>query len=314
MHVSVIGLGSMGATLARLFLERGHSVTVWNRSPDKAAGPVDAGARLASSAAEAVAASAVTVVCVYDYAAANAILRQPPVEAAIGGKLLVQLTTGSPQEALSAAQWAERHGVRYLEGAIQAAPSQMGQPDTPLLLSGDAGTYRDVEELLRGVAGNLVYLGAQIDAAATMDLATLSYVYGAYLGFMHGARLAEVRGVDVGRYGEIVRSVAPSFGAFFEHQAGVIRSGDFRISESPLRISIEATARILQASADAGIDTQVARLCAGLLQQAGEAGYGDQELAALIKVLRPTTPPIGAAHAAPAHSAHPSPPAAPARH
>jgi 3-hydroxyisobutyrate dehydrogenase-like beta-hydroxyacid dehydrogenase len=312
MHVSVMGLGSMGAALARLFLDRGHSVTLWNRSKEKATDLVTAGATLAASPAEAVAASAVTVVCVYDYAAVDAILREPAVQAAIRGKVLVQLTTGSPQEALSASQWAEQHGAHYLEGAIQAAPSQMGQPDTPLLLSGDAGTYSDVEDLLRGVAGNLVYLGDQIDAAATMDLATLSYVYGAYLGFMHGARLAEVRGVDVVRYGEIVRSVAPSFGAFFEHQAGVIRSDDFRISESPLRISVEATARILQASVDAGIDTQVARLGADVLQQASEAGYGDEELAALIKVFRATKPPREPA--TPAHSAHPSPPASPARY
>lgn len=286
MRVSVIGLGSMGATLARLFLAAGHAVTVWNRSPGKAAGLVEGGARLAASAAEAVAASPVTVVCVYDYAAADAILRRPPEEAALDGKVLVQLTTGSPQEVLATAEWAGRHGARYLDGAIQAAPSQMGQPDTPLLVSGAEPTWQAVEALLRDVAGHLVYLGPQVDAAATMDLATLSYVYGAYLGFMHGARLAEVRGVDVARYGQIVQSVAPSFGAFFAHQAGVIRSGDFTISESPLRISVEATARILQASVDMGIDTQMPRLSADLLKRADEAGLGGEELAALIKVFR----------------------------
>ena len=285
-RVSVIGLGSMGSTIARLFLAQGHAVTVWNRTPERADPLVQAGATLAAGADEAVAASPVTVVCVYDYPAAHAILRQPAVEAALAGKVLVQLTTGSPQEAVAAHAWAERHGARYLDGAIQAAPSQMGQADTPLLLSGDADVHADVAALLRVMAGNVVYLGPQIDAAATMDYATLSYVYGAYLGFVHGVRLAEVRGLDVARYGQIVRSVAPSFGAFFEHQAGVIRSGDFRISESPLRISVEATARILQASSEAGLDTRVPRLAADLLRQAADAGYAGEELAALVKVLR----------------------------
>ncbi len=286
MRVSVIGLGAMGATLARIFQERGHAVTVWNRSPEKADPLVRAGVTLAPSAAAAVAASPVTVVCVYDRAASDTIFHPAPVAAAVRDKVLVQLTTGGPKEALAASLWAQGHGARYLEGAIQAAPSQMGQPDTPLLLSGPSGTYHDVQELLRAAAGHLVYLGEQIEAAATMDLATLSYVYGAYMGFMHGARLAEVHGIDVVRYGEIVRSVAPSFGAFFEHQAGVIGSGDFRISESPLRISVEATARILQASAEAGIDTRVAKLSADLLRQAEASGYGAEELAALIKVFR----------------------------
>lgn len=286
MRVSVIGLGAMGATLARIFQQRGHAVTVWNRSPEKAEPLVRAGVMLAASAAEAVAASPVTVVCVYDRAASDAILHPAPVAAAVRGKVVVQLTTGGPKEAQAASLWAQSQGARYLEGAIQAAPSQMGQADTPLLLSGESATYRDVQDLLRCAAGHLVYLGEQIEAAATMDLATLSYVYGAYLGFMHGARLAEVHGVDVVRYGEIVRSVAPSFGAFFEHQAGVIKSGDFRISESPLRISVEATARILQASAEAGVDTRVPKLSADLLRQADVAGYAGEELAALIKVFR----------------------------
>jgi 3-hydroxyisobutyrate dehydrogenase-like beta-hydroxyacid dehydrogenase len=286
MRVSMIGLGAMGQTLARLLLAQGHAVTVWNRTPDKARALVQAGATLAGTAADAVAASPVTLVCVYDYPAANAILQDAAVEATLPGKVLVQLTTGSPREAVAAGEWAARHGARYLEGAIQAAPSQMGAADTPLLLSGDGATYEGVVDLLRGLAGDLIYLGPRIDAAATMDFATLSYVYGAYIGFMHGARLAEVHGLDVARYGQIVHRVAPSFGAFFEHQAGVIRSGDFAISESPLRISVEATARILQASSEAGIDTRVPALSAQLLAAARDAGLADQELAALIQVFR----------------------------
>lgn len=286
MRVSMIGLGSMGATLARLLLANGHAVTVWNRTAGRAAALVQAGATRAGTAAEAVGASPVTLVCVSDYPAAEAILGNVEVAAALSGRTIVQLSTGSPREVQAAADGMARHGARFLAGAIQAAPSQMGQPDTPLLVAGDTATYRDVEALLRELAGNVVYLGPRIEAAATMDFAVLSYVYGAYLGFMHGARLSEAGGLDVAAYGRIVRSVAPSFGAFFEHQAGVIRSGDFRISESPLRISVEATARILQASMEAGIDTQVPALAAGLLRRASDAGYGGEELAALVKVFR----------------------------
>jgi glutamyl-tRNA reductase len=34
-EVSVIGLGSMGTTLAQLYLDQGYKVTVWNRTPEK---------------------------------------------------------------------------------------------------------------------------------------------------------------------------------------------------------------------------------------------------------------------------------------
>ncbi|MBT2325827.1 NAD(P)-dependent oxidoreductase [Variovorax paradoxus] len=284
--VAVIGLGAMGVTLARLFLRSGRRVTVWNRSEDKARPLLAEGATLAASAADAVRSSRLAVMCVYDYHAARAIWAMEGVAAALDGRTLVHLSTGSPEDARRALAWAREHGGRYLDGAIQAAPSQMGQPDTPVLISGDASTYAAVAEVLKVLAGNIVYLGDQIDAAATMDLATLSYVYGAFAGFVHGARLAESQGLDVARFGQIVNAISPSFGAFFQHEAAVIQSGDYRITESPLRISIEATQRILDSSRAAGINTDVPALFTDLLRRAGQAGLGNEELAALIKVLR----------------------------
>jgi 3-hydroxyisobutyrate dehydrogenase-like beta-hydroxyacid dehydrogenase len=285
-EVTVIGLGAMGVTLARLLLRSGRRVTVWNRSADKATPLVAEGAALAPSAEAAIRSSRLVVMCVYDYAAARSIWALPGVAQAIDGRVLVHLSTGSPEDARSALAWATQHGARYLDGAIQAAPSQMGQDDTPLLLSGDAATHAEVADVLKLLAGNIVYLGKAIDAAATMDMATLSYVYGAFAGFVHGARLAESQGLDVARFGQIVNAISPSFGAFFQHEAAVIGSGDFRITESPLRISIEATQRILDTSRAAGINTEVPALFTDLLQRAGRAGLENEELAALIKVLR----------------------------
>jgi 3-hydroxyisobutyrate dehydrogenase-like beta-hydroxyacid dehydrogenase len=276
----------MGATLAQLFLRCGRRVTVWNRSAAKAEVLEGQGASIAATAEAAVRASEVVVMCVYDYMAADAVLGARGVAEAMAGRILVQLTTGSPDDARKSMEWCRQYEAQYLEGAIQAAPSQMGKPDTPLLLSGDKATYSVAEPFLKDLAGNLVYLGDRIEAASTMDLATLSYVYGAMTGFLHGARIAEVEGLDVAQYGRIVNEISPSFGAFFQHEGSVIQSGDFTITESPLRISVEATQRILQSSKEAGINTEFPSLVADLLARADAAGLGDQELAALIKVLR----------------------------
>ncbi|AKJ29219.1 NAD(P)-binding domain-containing protein [Caldimonas brevitalea] len=51
--VTVIGLGAMGETLARLQLQQGHQVTVWNRTAAKAGARSAQGAQVAASAAEA---------------------------------------------------------------------------------------------------------------------------------------------------------------------------------------------------------------------------------------------------------------------
>ncbi|MDJ0866921.1 MAG: NAD(P)-binding domain-containing protein [Myxococcota bacterium] len=49
--VSALGLGAIGSALARVLLEKGHAVSVWNRTAAKAVPPAARGARVAESAA-----------------------------------------------------------------------------------------------------------------------------------------------------------------------------------------------------------------------------------------------------------------------
>lgn len=284
--VTIIGLGQMGVRLAELLLAAGKSVTLWNRTEARAAPLIAAGAKLASTPAAAIAASPTSILILSDDHAVDAVLTSAGVVPALTGRIVVNLGTNSPAAARDYAGRIAEAGGDYLDGAIQAAPSQMGEADTPVLLSGSSAAYSAAEPLLRILAGNLVFLGEAADAVAYMDLATLSYVYGAYAGFLHGARIAEVTGINPATYGKLVRAISPSFGAFFEHQGGVLESGDFTISESPMRISMAAVDRIASASGDLGINRELPDLFNGWLRKAADAGLADSELAALIKVLR----------------------------
>lgn len=288
--VTVIGLGQMGVRIAELLNEAGKSVTVWNRSAAKAEPLVARGAALAVSPAEALAGSPVTLMILSDDDAVGSILRGAGVADALAGRILVNLGTNSPGAVKGFASDVARAGGQYVDGAIQAAPSQMGQPDTPILLSGAQAAFESTRPLLQILAENPVYLGEAVDAVAYMDLATLSYVYGAYAGFLHGARIAEATGIDPAIYGRLVKDISPSFGAFFQHQGGVIASGDFTISESPMRISIAAVDRIARTSSALGINRELPDLVNGWLDRAAARGLADEELAALIKVVREDAP------------------------
>ncbi len=284
--VSLIGLGQMGKVIATLLLEAGRSVTIWNRTPDKVRAFTASGAFEAVGPAEAIASSPITLMILYDDEATDAVLSAGGVENALAGRLVVNLGTSGPEAAQAFGRRVDLAGGRYVDGAIQAAPSQMGKPDTPILVSGPPTDIDAAEPLLSILGGNLVRVGERIDATAFMDLATLSYVYGAYAGFLHGARIAETVGIDVAAYGALVQDISPSFGAFFAHEGRVIQSGDFTVSESPLRISISAVERILKSSRQLGLDDALPGMVNGWLRTAEREGMADEELAALIKVLR----------------------------
>jgi 3-hydroxyisobutyrate dehydrogenase-like beta-hydroxyacid dehydrogenase len=142
------------------------------------------------------------------------------------------------------------------------------------------------EPVLKVFGGNVKYLGEQVGAASALDMAILSYLYGAGLGFFHGARVAESEGFRADHYGSIVAEVSPIFGEFFKHEGAVIQSGNFEISESPLNIPVEATQRLAQSAREAGINSDFPAFVSEFFKKAAAAGYGNEEVAALIKVLR----------------------------
>jgi 3-hydroxyisobutyrate dehydrogenase-like beta-hydroxyacid dehydrogenase len=159
----------MGSALARAFLGKGYVTYVWNRTPARCAPLASLGARVAPSPEQAVAACDVVVVNVIDYEAADGLLRSPSVAAALEGKLLVQLTSGSPDQAREAAAWAAERGAAYLDGAIMATPNIIGDPAATILYSGRRQAFEANEPVFRALGGNPVHVGEDPGHASALD-------------------------------------------------------------------------------------------------------------------------------------------------
>jgi len=133
--VSVLGLGDMGTAIARTLADRGHHTTVWNRSARDA----PTGTRRVASPTEAVAASPVTLVCVLDQPAARETLEA--AGAALAGRVVVNLTSGTPAQARETAAWLGEHGAEHLDGSVMADPENVGTPQTSFLYSGSQPAF-----------------------------------------------------------------------------------------------------------------------------------------------------------------------------
>jgi 3-hydroxyisobutyrate dehydrogenase-like beta-hydroxyacid dehydrogenase len=284
--VSIIGLGAMGAVLAHTLLAKGQRVTVWNRTSAKAGPLVQEGAILAPSVAEAVRASLVVIVCVHDYETAHSILEVEEVRVALAGRVLVQLSTGSPQQARDHEKWARERGVDYLDGAIAATPVQMGKPGATIFVSGASSAFQKSEPLLKILAGNVVYAGEQVGSASALDLAFLSYLFGSMLGFFHSACILEIEGLNVASFGAMMTAIAPAVGQMMQQSANAIATDAYGQPESSLKICSEAVELLAQQAHEAGINAEFPLFASGLFGRAMAAGYGDEKAAALIKILR----------------------------
>lgn len=279
--ITVIGLGLMGAALARAIQRAGHGMTVWNRTPEKMQPFIADGVPAAPDLATAVEASPVVLVCIDNYAATNAALREPAIAPLLRGRNVVQLSTGTPREARESAEWTRASGVSYLDGAILAGPNDIGTDDAIILLSGEQATHGRVAGLLQCLGGEVRYLGDNVGAASALDLAWLCDSYGRFLAVTHAARICESEGVGVDEF-------AALFGArsLVRRYASVIHAGSYDQRTATLAVWGAALERIRSQGRDAGIDTGFPDFTARLFGQAMAAGHGDEHVMALVKVLR----------------------------
>ncbi len=127
--VTVVGAGRMGSALATVLFHKGFATTVWNRTDAKTKDLSRLGLSVAESLEESVRAADIVVFSVSDYRSTRQLLRQPDIETALRGKIVVQLSSGTPKrEAREMDSWARRCGISYLDGAILGSPEWIGTP------------------------------------------------------------------------------------------------------------------------------------------------------------------------------------------
>ena len=280
-EITVIGLGLMGAALARSIQRAGHALTVWNRSADKMQPLIDDGVAAAPDVVSAITASPVILICIDNYAVTEAIVKSDEVSPLLAGHTVVQLSTGTPREAREIAEWMKAHEISYLDGAILCGPPDIGTDTSQILLSGEEAAYERAGRLLGCLGGTVRYLGTNVSAASALDLAWLCDSYGRFLAVTHAACLCESEGVSVDDFATLFEEDSS-----IRRYANIIHSRDFENCTATLRVWRAALQRIQAQGQDAGINTDFPDYVDGLLRKAVDAGYGEEHVTAMVKTLR----------------------------
>ena len=284
--VTVIGLGQMGGALARAFLKSGKAIAVWNRNRDRAADLERLGAVWANSPAEAIAASKTTILCLSDYAAASSVLDAEKVSESLRGRLVVQLSSGTPKQARQLEQWTLGQGANFLDGAISAWPSQIGGPDASIVIAGQSPAFHSAAPLLQLLAANLTYLGADVGHANVLFNSALAYFTGHWIGFTQGAAICAEEGLDTAEFGEMIASLSTTFAGDLRHMGSVIKEGRFDDPESTIKSVSRDIARLVDIADDLKIHNGFPIFAANLFRTAANSGYAAEEHCAIVKVLR----------------------------
>ncbi|MDL5202374.1 NAD(P)-binding domain-containing protein [Streptomyces sp. ALI-76-A] len=283
--VTVLGLGPMGRALAGAFLDGGLRTTVWNRTPGRDRALLERGAAGAASAADAVAASDLTVVCVVNYDASDAVLRDPSVTDALKGRTVVNLTADTPDRARDTASWAEAHGIRYLDGAIMTPTTTIGTPAAVFLHSGPEDLYQEHRPVLDVLGGTHTHLGEDIGRAAAYDVALLDIFWTASAGYAHALAMARAEGIAARELAPFAQGIAAILPPLFEQWANEADDGTFSGEDNPITSAVSSMAHIVQASEAHGIDASVMRAAEGQARRVIGLGHGTDGFMRVMELL-----------------------------
>lgn len=207
-RIAYLGLGGMGLPMATRLLEAGHPLTIWNRSPEKAAALVARGAQLAATPAAAVADAEFVFSMVADDAALDAIClgSQGMLAAMQPGALHASMSTILPATARRLAAVHREQGTHYVAAPVFGRPAAAAAGQLWICLAGDGEAQARLRPVLAPLCQQHYDFGADPGAANVLKLAGNFMIASAIEAMAEAYVFGEKNGLDA-------RALAEFFGS-----------------------------------------------------------------------------------------------------
>ncbi len=199
-----LGLGLMGLPMAGRLLKAGHDVTVWNRSTEKAATLVKAGAKAAGSPREVATAATIVFMCVTDAAAVEEVIFGDEGFAAApgAGKLAVDFSSIHPDAARAiAARLKAANGMGWIDAPVSGGTKGAEEGTLAVMAGGDPADIERARPYVLTMARRFTLMGPT-GAGQTTKLCNQIIAGCAMAVLAEATRLAVNAGIDAGRLPE----------------------------------------------------------------------------------------------------------------
>ncbi|MBB5914004.1 3-hydroxyisobutyrate dehydrogenase-like beta-hydroxyacid dehydrogenase [Nocardia transvalensis] len=280
--VTVLGLGPMGQAMVKQFLAAGVEVTVWNRSPEKAETMAALGAVRAATVAEALDANAVTVVSLTHYDAMYDVLG--PATDRLAGKVIVNLSSDSPEKARAGAAWVRSHGAQFLSGGFMSAGDNITHPASYIFYSGPREVFDAHAELLRPLSPQ-EYVGADDGVAQVFYQALLIVFHPWMLAFDQALAVIQRSGHDIGKFLPYAQRSSEAFPFFMAEYAAAAQAGGWG-DISAFRMMDAGAQHIIDASEEVGVDATLSHTAQGFWRKAVAASEESGRAVSIFELMR----------------------------
>jgi 3-hydroxyisobutyrate dehydrogenase-like beta-hydroxyacid dehydrogenase len=286
-RLGFIGLGIMGNRIVRRLLAAGYEVAGYNRTPAKAAALVEAGMRLCATPREVAQNADITFSMVSDTNALVSIT--DGANGVLAGlspsKIYVDMSTVSPQLIRELAIRVADTGASMLEAPVSGSVSAVEAGTLVVYAGGDAAVLERVRPIFEIMSQKIIHVGTNGQGIATKIAINMSLPV-QLIALFEGVLLAERSGVPrEAALDALLNSVIAS--PSMKYRAPFI----FNMPEEVwfnVDMMVKDVRLALEMGEELGVPLRTAQMTYDVLKEAQTMGYGEQDFAALFKVVAHT--------------------------
>ncbi|MCW2593179.1 MAG: beta-hydroxyacid dehydrogenase, 3-hydroxyisobutyrate dehydrogenase [Mycobacterium sp.] len=279
--VAVLGIGTMGAPIARNLLRAGFGVRVWNRTPDKAAELVDDGARLASDPAEAASGVDVLITMLTDGATVEDVMTGPDGALSMlrSGSIWIQMSTVGVEWTDRLAELADLHGVAFVDAPVSGSsePAERGELE---ILAGGAGQVRPRVEPIFDVLGRRTVWLDRVGDGSRLKLALNNWLVVLVEAMSETLTFSEAIGLEPHQFLTAIAG-GPLASPYATTKGTAMLDEDFAPG-FPIRHAVKDAELAMSAADRHGAELTLTGALLPRWREAVVKGYGDDDVAAVV--------------------------------
>ena len=284
-RIGFLGLGTMGVAMAGHLVRSGRTVTVWNRTPGRAADLVEAGATEADSPAAVAEASDVVLLCVSDTPDVEAVLFGPGgvAEAARQGLLVIDCSTIAPGATRAMAGRLAEAGVDLADAPVSGGSEGAQKATLTIFVGAEPAVFERARPILEVIGKTITHVGP-VGSGQAVKAVNQVILAGTYLGVAEGIVLALKAGLDVDQVvGALGGGAAQSW--VLANRSGRMLANDYPLGFK-VALHLKDLGIALGLAGESGVELPVTELCAEIERSLVDAGHADDDMSAVARRIR----------------------------
>ena len=284
MKVGFLGLGNMGAPIARNLLAAGHTLAVYNRTPGRAKELVTQGAReVASPARAATGAEAIITMLADDEAVIATVLDGGVLQALGRGAVHVSMSTISPALTRRLADAHGAVGQKYVAAPVFGRPDAAAARRLWVVAAGPADALAAARPLLEAMGQEMLVVGDDPAAANVVKIAGNFLLAAAIEAIGEAFALVRKHGIAPARFLEIVNGKVVR-SPIYESYGALIAAERYEPAGFKLKHGLKDVRLALQAGDEVAVPLPLASLMRDHYLSAVARGWAEIDWAALARV------------------------------